>query len=264
MNNLLGVIFLTTIFGLFSALGITWYARAARLLGPRDVARSASFGISDTILAGLLSLLFLATIAESTGEEPIITSGAVVMSMIVMGGLVSLIVCSLLIRRLNVVELFGLYWPGWRYQLRWLGISFLAMFPVVIGAHLLSSSFFPPDKQVQGIVLFFQQSNSWADRLLVIVMAVVAAPVTEEFIFRGYLYGVFRKYVGRLFGMLVVSALFAAFHVHLPALAGLFLLAMALNFVYERTGSLWAPILMHAAFNATSLVFALIWPDGAP
>jgi len=261
--HLLGVILLTAVFGIFSFLGISWYARYARLLGPRDVSLNGSFGLSDTIMAGLLSLLFLLTIAESTGKTPEITARAVLASMIVMGGLVSLLLCSLLIRRVNIVTLFGLHWPGWKFQLRWLGIAFLAMFPVVIGAHLLSSSFFPPEKQVQGIVLFFQQSTSLSERLLVIVMAVVVAPLTEEIIFRGYLYGVFRKYVGRLYGMLIVSALFAAFHVHLPALAGLFLLAMALNFVYERTGSLWAPILMHSAFNTTSLLFALIWPDGA-
>jgi membrane protease YdiL (CAAX protease family) len=37
----------------------------------------------------------------------------------------------------------------------------------------------------------------------------------------------------------------------------LFVLAVCFGYVYERTGKLWAPILMHALFNATSITLAL-------
>ena len=92
-------------------------------------------------------------------------------------------------------------------------------------------------------------------------MAVVVAPVAEEVVFRGYLYGVLRRYGGRIPAILVSSLLFAAIHVHLPSLLGLGVLAVILCLLYERTGSLWSTIAMHAAFNASTLVMLVLWPD---
>ena len=45
---------------------------------------------------------------------------------------------------------------------------------------------------------------------------------------------------------LISASVFAAIHAHIPSLAGLFVLAVALTLVYEGAGSLWAPILMHS------------------
>jgi len=47
----------------------------------------------------------------------------------------------------------------------------------------------------------------------------------------------------------------------LPAAGGLFVLALALTIVYESTASLWAPILMHALFNALTVMTTLLWPN---
>lgn len=60
--------------------------------------------------------------------------------------------------------------------------------------------------------------------------------------------------------ILVASVVFTAVHwdsktgnwEHFPVLM---LLAVGLGYVYERTGNLWAPIAMHAAFNGLSLLF---------
>jgi membrane protease YdiL (CAAX protease family) len=91
-------------------------------------------------------------------------------------------------------------------------------------------------------------------------MAVIVAPVAEEMIFRGYFYGVIRRYGGRIPAILISSLLFAAIHVHLPSFPGLFLLAVTLCFLYERTGSLWSNITMHAAFNASTIITLIFWP----
>ena len=37
----------------------------------------------------------------------------------------------------------------------------------------------------------------------------------------------------------------------------LFVLAVCFGYVYERTGKLWVPIVMHALFNAVSITIAL-------
>jgi membrane protease YdiL (CAAX protease family) len=91
--------------------------------------------------------------------------------------------------------------------------------------------------------------------------ALVIAPVAEELIFRGYIFGLLCRYVGKWWALLISALFFAAIHAHIPSLAGLLALAITLSLVYEGTGSLWAPILMHSLFNAITVVFTLAWPD---
>jgi membrane protease YdiL (CAAX protease family) len=111
------------------------------------------------------------------------------------------------------------------------------------------------------IVRYFLEHPDLQHRGAVILMAVVVAPVAEEVIFRGYFYGVIRRYGGRIPAILVSSLLFAAIHVHLPSAPGLFLLAVILCLLYERTGSLWGNITMHAAFNASTIITLIFWPS---
>jgi membrane protease YdiL (CAAX protease family) len=39
------------------------------------------------------------------------------------------------------------------------------------------------------------------------------------------------------------------------------LLALILTWLYERTGSLWAPIVTHSAFNAANFVWLTLSPS---
>ena len=115
----------------------------------------------------------------------------------------------------------------------------------------------------QLIVRYFLEHPDLRHRGAVILMAVIVAPVAEEVIFRGYFYGVIRRYGGRIPAILTSSLLFAAIHAHLPSVPGLILLATILCLLYERTGSLWGPITMHAAFNASTIVSLMLWPEMA-
>jgi membrane protease YdiL (CAAX protease family) len=65
----------------------------------------------------------------------------------------------------------------------------------------------------------------------------------------------------RWLGILLTSALFAAVHAGWMA-PPIFLLSVCVGYAYERTGSLWTPIIMHAGFNVTSTLIFLKF--GAP
>jgi membrane protease YdiL (CAAX protease family) len=56
--------------------------------------------------------------------------------------------------------------------------------------------------------------------------------------------------------IVVTSLLFAAVHEAWTA-PPIFFLSLCLGYAYERTGSLWTTIVMHAAFNATSTILFL-------
>ena len=117
------------------------------------------------------------------------------------------------------------------------------------------------EAQPQPLLQFLVEHADLRNRLLLILSAIVIAPISEELIFRGYIFGVLRRYAGRWWAMVISASVFAAIHAHVPSLAGLFVLAVALTLVYEGAGSLWAPVLMHALFNGVTVIFTLAWPD---
>lgn len=89
-------------------------------------------------------------------------------------------------------------------------------------------------------------------------VAIVIAPVTEEMIFRGGLFGYLRTRMQRLLALLVVSFLFAFVHLNLRTFPLLFVFSVILCIAYERTGRLAVPIVAHALLNLTTIGMILL------
>jgi membrane protease YdiL (CAAX protease family) len=112
-------------------------------------------------------------------------------------------------------------------------------------------------EQAQPIADLLASSDSMAVVVLITAFAIAIAPVFEEFVFRGFAYPVLKQRWGTLWALMVVSAVFAAIHFDLPSLGPLFALAVGLGLAYELSGSLLAPITMHALFNAANVAMIL-------
>jgi len=105
-------------------------------------------------------------------------------------------------------------------------------------------------------------------RILVIVVATVCAPLLEEMLFRGLFQTTVRCYLEMRNSKLgiqnstwqaiaISSTVFAIAHqnpAHWPALL---LLGACLGYAYEKTGSLFRPIFIHALFNALTITAVL-------
>lgn len=78
-------------------------------------------------------------------------------------------------------------------------------------------------------------------------VSVTLAPLVEEIVFRGLLYNAWERAWGWLPAMLLSSAVFALYH-HNFATA--FIGSMVYICVYRRTGTLLAPMVVHAVANA--------------
>ena len=87
--------------------------------------------------------------------------------------------------------------------------------------------------------------------------AAAIAPVAEEFFFRGFLQNFLWSAAGRAGAAMALSALaFAAVHFsQVHALPALFFLGLILGWGYARTGGLYVPVAVHAAFNLKTLVW---------
>ena len=86
------------------------------------------------------------------------------------------------------------------------------------------------------------------------LLVVVVAPLAEEFFFRGFFYRSLRTRMGVLPAALIVGVVFGSIHyenphtaVILPVLA---VLGVIFCLVYERTGTLFSTIVLHAINNA--------------
>jgi membrane protease YdiL (CAAX protease family) len=104
--------------------------------------------------------------------------------------------------------------------------------------------------------LLTEPGNGLAMRVAVIGLAVIAAPVAEEVLFRGLLFPALLARSGSFSRALVLQALFfGVIHAHLPTFLPLTVAGACFALGYAVTGSLVTPILMHMIFNATSIVF---------
>lgn len=72
------------------------------------------------------------------------------------------------------------------------------------------------------------------------------APLLEELVFRGLLYRAWEKRLGWAGSMILVSILFGLYH---PLFWSAFASSIVFACLYRRTGSLWAPIIVHAIVN---------------
>lgn len=98
--------------------------------------------------------------------------------------------------------------------------------------------------------------------LSVLIGGAVLAPLGEEIFFRGFVYNCVRQRLGRGWGLVLSSALFSLVHLGPLVLLPIFLVGVALALAYERTGSLWVPIFMHATFNGVQLIAAYFGVTG--
>lgn len=91
----------------------------------------------------------------------------------------------------------------------------------------------------------------------------IIIPVAEELMFRGVLFKRYREYNKFLGAALYSTFLFALIHGNIVQFLYTFGLGMFLAYVYEKYGSIKAPILLHIVVNMVSLILtnagALTW-----
>jgi len=91
------------------------------------------------------------------------------------------------------------------------------------------------------------------------VLAVILAPMAEEFVFRGMLFAAFQKTIGVIGSAILLSALWSVLHWGYSSqnLLALFLLGLLFAYIVWRTGSLWPAIVGHTANNFVAVVALL-------
>lgn len=109
------------------------------------------------------------------------------------------------------------------------------------------------DLEQQALVTLFQGGGDPVAIGLLVIAAVVLAPIVEELIFRGCLYRFLKSQTTLLPAQIASGILFSMIHWNLLSFLPLVLVGIFLARVYEKTGSILVAIWFHAFFNAFSL-----------
>ncbi len=86
----------------------------------------------------------------------------------------------------------------------------------------------------------------------------IVAPLVEETLFRGLLYGVLSRFAGVALGILMSAVIFSAFHLVLVLFLPLMAVGAILAWTYAASKSLWMSALVHGLFNLVGL-YALLY-----
>lgn len=113
-----------------------------------------------------------------------------------------------------------------------------------------------PDAPQELVEIFGSVQSPWVLAMMLLV-ACVLAPVSEELIFRGTIFRYCRQRIGRGGALLISATLFGAMHWNWAGFVPLALLGVGLAVAYERTGDLRVPIFAHGLFNLNTILIVL-------
>jgi len=207
-----------------------------------------------------LMLFFVSPIVFEmiVGQQPreAASGRSVLVSIIVDFVIVGLTVPLLIISRQNRLADFGLDLRNWRGEVRFGGLGFLMSFPLVLIALVLMASIRGPETEHPYLKLL-ERTDSERAIIGIAVAAVIAAPLTEELIFRVLFQGLLESLVPPSVAILIPAVCFCAIHGRYDAIP-LFPLALALGLVYHIRRSYIAVVTIHALFNATFMILTLL------
>lgn len=136
----------------------------------------------------------------------------------------------------------------------------IAMIVVVNGLGSIIDAALHSKHQQEQITLFLNVRDPLV-KLLFAGLAVLVAPIAEEFAFRVFIFNVVRRWSGFWPGALVSGILFGFAHMDPYAMVPLIFGGMILCAVYARSGNAWSSMITHAIFNSVSLIALFAAPQ---
>lgn len=163
-------------------------------------------------------------------------------------------------RRTTKEELGFGRWPSWMDFL-WTPagmVAYLILTTLVMQLAMMTLTFvdYSQDQETG----FAQIATRW-EYIVAFVSLVLVAPVAEEALFRGYLFGKLRKVAPLWLAILITSLLFAVVHGQWNVGIDVFALSIVLCLLRVVSGSLWPSILLHMLKNGVAYYFLFINPS---
>lgn len=212
------------------------------------------------LVAGYVGGAIIVTIAKAFGFADLLqtTLGLLVFQALIYAVLLGLIFSLPQVRKSVTKKLLGVSRP-----MSWgdigLGVAGYIVYVVaLIGIMIAIKQIIPQFDAAQSQELGFT-SLYGIDRYVAFVLFVVIAPLAEEFIMRGFLYGKLRQAaMPKWPAALVVSILFGLAHGQWNVGVDTFMLSMVACYLREATGTIWPGVIIHISKNLIAYILLFV------
>lgn len=228
----------------------------------RTLATAVAIGIAGFALGlalVLAGMFVLSALGVSLQDRPVLL---IVLNVVMLQGLgFGSVALGYLHLREEGIDLLMLEWPGVR-DFVWFGLGVVGLFAVLIKINLIYLGL-GIDSASHGLVDLGARTPELL--LVLIPLSVLLIGPGEELLFRGVIQRLLRDRFGVAAGIALASVIFALAHV--TALQGEGLLAtltiyvalsVVLGAVYEYSGNLVVPALIHGTFNAVQFLLLYV------
>ncbi len=129
-----------------------------------------------------------------------------------------------------------------------ISVSFILDLILILLSRLeIFSHVFDSYEQVSGVIF-------GGGFVLTLLSVGVIGPIFEEILFRGLIFGELRKITKVRAALVIQALLFGVYHMNLVQGAYAVLLGLLIGFVYYRSNSFIAPVLMHVTINSLAVI----------
>ena len=201
--------------------------------------------------------------AFAAGEIPALLTARVSVSLFAFQAVTIVLVLTanaLALRRGAPFLDFGL--PRGGFRVLFGAVSALAIFALCYGSvvYAFDGQAFRHDMEPFAGLM---QSRTW---WLVLIAAGIGAPLAEECLFRGLLFGAFKSTpVGLAGAAVITAAMWALMHANYSVygITAITLIGIYLAVIREKTGTLLAPIVCHGTYNSLIVLIMAFAPNSA-
>ncbi len=134
---------------------------------------------------------------------------------------------------------------------------YLIVLPLIIASGFIVNyvlRIFGIEPEQQDIISKIISEDSLGVLAFMFFFGTLAAPIIEEFIFRGFFQTALRMAYNKTQAIFISGFVFALIHWNFHVFLQIFILGLLLAYLFEKTGSLVAPIFVHICHNTTTLV----------
>ena len=171
-----------------------------------------------------------------------------------MGGMFLAVPVAFGVAKLKQGSILKDYFSLYSFKLKTLGFWILVFIVLQVATTFLIEAL--GAKEIPNFMLNLEYPSLMA-KILLVMAVVVAAPIVEEVVFRGFLLkGFSQTFMGVHGAVFLTSALWAVIHMQYEVAYLIAIFVIGLVFAYARvlTNSLYIPMMMHSLMNALSIL----------
>lgn len=140
-------------------------------------------------------------------------------------------------------------------------INGVILFFAVLLMGVVINWFSPVEVKPQPIAEIIMSAKTRWEMIIPFIVASIFAPISEELYFRGFLYPALRRKIGVGWGILVTSLIFGGLHFDLIRMIPLAFGGIWLNWLYEKSGSIYTSIIAHSVWNGIMTILIFLIPQ---